>query len=559
MVALVTGASMALLRVTLQVRSVPERMMEWLLLFVPLEAFEAGIQRFGFAAKSYALYGAVAVTGTALVAIGAVAVDRRWSIRRITLLGLGLWLLVMLVIMPMTGAGVFALGLIEGTATAVVGYLAVALTFSASIACAGHLWPGRGGARSFRETAPEAPSRRSAFALVGAALASLGGAAAAARWLPNAGLTRVLVLDPQQPYPSGGIQQANPHPNLVSTPLPGASPVPASSTGEPPAARNLSRDKDGAALPSGRRAGQLASAITSNADFYIVTKNAAGDPVINTREWRLRIDGEVQRPVELDYASLRRLPSVEVTKTLECISNFVSKCELAPFGCDLISTARWKGVRVADVLALAGGARPGAVSLATFAADEFTTALPIDLAMDPDTLLAYEMNGETLPREHGYPVRMLVPGRYGMKNAKWIVALRVTNREFLDWYAQRSWSKTAVVKTMSRIDSPAPGAALPPGEHEISGIAYAGDRGIQRVEYSADGGQTWQPASFIDPPIGRDVWARWRGRFTLPARTDLVLMARATDGSGATQPEAFTLPQPDGGSGWCGIVVTSRA
>src|SRR5206468_6170764 len=142
----------------------------------------------------------------------------------------------------------------------------------------------------------------------------------------------------------------------------------------------------------GRRAGQLAEPITNNNDFYIVTKNAGGDPVIALADWRLRLDGEVQRPVEVDYASLRRLPAVEVTKTLECISNFVAKCELAPFGCDLISTATWKGARLADVINLAGGLKPGVVALAAIAADEFTTALPIEAAMDPNTLIVYEMN-----------------------------------------------------------------------------------------------------------------------------------------------------------------------
>jgi DMSO/TMAO reductase YedYZ molybdopterin-dependent catalytic subunit len=328
---------------------------------------------------------------------------------------------------------------------------------------------------------------------------------------------------------------------------------------EPPAARQLARDKDGAALPSGRRPGQLADLITSNDDFYIVTKNAAGDPVLNVNQWRLRIDGEVQRPVEVDYDSLRRLPAMEITKTLECISNFVAKCELAPFGCDLISTARWKGVRVSDVLALAGGVKPGAVSLATIAADEFTTSLPIDVALQPDTLLVYEMNGQVLPREHGYPVRMLVPGRYGMKNAKWIVALRVMSREFLDWYGQRNWSRQAIVKTMSRIDVPAPGAVLVPGEHRIAGIAYAGDRGVAKVEFSADGGRTWEEAQFLEPPAGRDVWVRWQGRFTLPPNAELTLVVRATDGTGALQTEAFSLPQPEGSSGWHSIEVRSRA
>jgi DMSO/TMAO reductase YedYZ molybdopterin-dependent catalytic subunit len=295
----------------------------------------------------------------------------------------------------------------------------------------------------------------------------------------------------------------------------------------------------------------LAEPLTANDDFYIVTKNAGGDPVLGLADWRLRLDGDVQRAVEVDYASLRRLPAVEVTKTLECISNFVAKCELAPFGCDLISTARWKGVRVRDVLALAGGPRPGAVGLATLAADEYSTALPLEVALAPDTLLVYEMNGQVLPREHGYPLRLLVPGRYGMKNAKWIVALRVMSREFVDWYGQRNWSRDAIVKTMTRIDVPAPNATLAPGEQRIAGIAYAGDRGVAKVEYSADGGGTWQVAEFLEPPAGRDVWVRWQGRFTLAPGATVTLVARATDGTGGLQIEPFSLPQPDGGAGWC--------
>jgi hypothetical protein len=145
-----------------------------------------------------------------------------------------------------------------------------------------------------------------------------------------------------------------------------------------------------------------------------------------------------------------------------------------------------------------------------------------------------------------------------MKNAKWVVGLRVMSREFMDWYAQRNWSRTAIVKTMSRIDTPAAGTMLPPGEQRIAGIAYAGDRGVSKVEYSADGGNTWRTAEFVEPPAGRDVWVRWQGRFTMPALppgSTVTLVVRATDGSGAVQPEPFSLPQPDGGAGWFTIEV----
>jgi DMSO/TMAO reductase YedYZ molybdopterin-dependent catalytic subunit len=308
-------------------------------------------------------------------------------------------------------------------------------------------------------------------------------------------------------------------------------------------------------LPSGRAAGQLASAVTSNRDFYIVTKNAAGDPVLRPGEWRLRVDGEVERSFQLDYGTLRKLPAVELTKTLECISNFVGKPELAPFGAELISTAQWKGVPVRDILALTGGPKPSAQWLAVLSADEYTCALPIEAATDPASLLVYEMNGEVLPREHGYPARLLVPGRYGMKNPKWVVGLRPMSREFLDWYGQRNWSKEGIVRTMTRIDSPAAGAKLATGQNTLSGVAYAGTRGIKRVEYSSDGGESWQAADLLEPAAGQDAWVRWRGSFELSQAAKVALLARATDGNDDVQDEAFTLPQPNGGTGWPRIEI----
>jgi DMSO/TMAO reductase YedYZ molybdopterin-dependent catalytic subunit len=303
-------------------------------------------------------------------------------------------------------------------------------------------------------------------------------------------------------------------------------------------------------LPSGRTPGELAPALTSTDDFYIVTKNAAGDPVLHPEDWRLLVDGEVGRAIQLDYATLRKLPSVEVTKTLECISNMVGKPELAPFGAELISTAVWRGVRVRDILALADNPRPTAQWVAVLAADEYTSALPLEAVVGPATLLVYEMNGEVLPREHGYPARLLVPDRYGMKNPKWVVGLRPLQREFVDWYAQRRWSKQGLVRTIRRIDAPAPDATLPAGPLRLAGVAYAGSRQVQRVEVSSDGGQSWQSAELLDVPgPGEDRWVRWQAQVML-AGGRATLVARATDGRGDLQTQAFALPRPDGGSGW---------
>jgi DMSO/TMAO reductase YedYZ molybdopterin-dependent catalytic subunit len=562
--ALVLSLGMLLLRYALQVRSVPERVIEWLLLFLPPGLFEATLQRFGFDAKRYALDVAVLLNVALMGLLGYWLLRRGTSWLTLAGVGLGLWLLVMLFIMPLTSAGVFGSALLEGQRGVVGGYLAVALTYVAAVGAV-RLWVvSRSEAESWGP--PRLPStsvdRRAALGLLGAAGVAYVGTYAASLLLPrNRGVASVILADPQEPVPSGGLDEPNPHPNLVGAPDPAATTVATTASSsdlpEPTTVRQLARDKDGAVLPGGRKPGQFSELITSNDAFYIVTKNAAGDPIMHPQDWRLVVDGEVERPFQIDYTTLRKLPAVEVTKTLECISNFTAKPELAPFGSELISTARWKGAKVSDILQLVGGVKPGADWLAVLAADEFTGAVPMEVALDPETLLVYEMNGELLPREHGYPTRMLVPGRYGMKNAKWVAGLRPLRREFVDWYGQRSWSKTAVVRTMSRIDQPAPGATLPAGEQRIAGIAYGGLRGIKQVEFSADGGESWQPATILEPAAGRDTWVRWQGSVRLAPGSRTRLVARATDGNGELQVEPFSLPEPDGGTGWPSVEVVT--
>jgi hypothetical protein len=142
-----------------------------------------------------------------------------------------------------------------------------------------------------------------------------------------------------------------------------------------------------------------------------------------------------------------------------------------------------------------------------------------------------------------------------MKSAKWVVGIRSIRRELVDWYGQRGWSQQGAIKTMTRIDSPARGATLPPGEHLVTGIAYAGDCGVQKVELSANGGESWQETKLLEPPPGDDTWVRWQGRFVLTPGSEVTLVARATDSSGVLQAEEFSLPQPDGSSGWHHLVV----
>jgi DMSO/TMAO reductase YedYZ molybdopterin-dependent catalytic subunit len=617
--AIAAGSMMTLARSAGQVRSLPERMLEWMLLFVPLDMFGAMLGAFGFEAKLYALYGSVLFSLAGLTLGGAFALRSGLQRPALAAIGPALWLFAMIIVMPLTSAGLFARDLVGGAAPTVLGYLATCLAFSGVLALflpvdqeqervsrsvdamlrqtagfgpTAEPLPVEWATPASAQPGPVGPlaalSRRAALVGIGGSAAALGATVVVARQRGSA-LPRVVILDPQEPLPSGGVEPPKPHPEVVAqrvdaveparpSPTPaGASPVAApAATATPaggeaarpqptraasptPVKRQLARDKDGAVLPSGRRPGDLAEFVTPTDKFYVVSKNAAADPELAADEWRLVVDGDVNRAIQLDFASLTRLPTVEVTKTIECISNFVAKCELAPFGCDLMSTATWKGVRLADVINLAGGLKPGVVALAAIAADEFTTALPIEAAMDPNTLIVFEMNGEPLPREHGYPARILVPGRYGLKNTKWVVALRPMRREFVDWYGQRNWSKLGQIKTMTRIDMPAPNAVLPPGDHRVAGVAYAGDRGIAKVEYTVDGGKSWRAAELLDPSAaGKDTWVRWEGKVTLAPGAELTVVSRATDIGGAVQAEEFSLPQPDGGSGWHSLFLKAK-
>ena len=553
------GALMLLLRAVGQVRSVPERLLEAVLIVAPLDIFVSGLQRFGFDAKRYALYASIAAVLLLLTVLGTLAIRCHW---RPLVVAIGVWVVLMLALLPASGAGLFATELVVGRVVQILGHLAIGLVYAGVLAAMG------GAARARVDPAWPNTERRTALRLLGGAAVTLTAIPtsewARMRWAPQVRLLPVArpgesatLPDQRQLDPAVGLPAAADPGALVAEPQvvhPGL----AETFPEPPPARRLKRDKDGTVLAAGRRPGEFTPLVTSNDDFYVVSKNAGGDPILNAPDWRLKLSGAGLDAVELDYLSLRRLPAVDVTKTLECISNFAAQCELAPFGCDLISTARWRGVRLSDVLRLAGTLDPAVVSLLVVSADEYTSSMPVEVALDPDTLLVYEMNGQVLPREHGYPVRLLVPGRYGLKNPKWVVAIRAMTREALDWYGERNWTKEALVHTMTRIDVPA-NSSLAVGEYHIAGIAYAGDRGISQVEFSRDGGNTWTTAQLLEPQVGRDTWVRWLGEFTLGAGEVRTLVARTTDNQGVAQPEGFSLPQPNGSTGWPSTEVSAPA
>lgn len=287
----------------------------------------------------------------------------------------------------------------------------------------------------------------------------------------------------------------------------------------------------------------LTSRITSNADHYEVD-TALVKPRVDIASWKLEITGHVEQPYTLAWDDLIGLPAVERPHTLECISNEI--------GGDLTSTAVWAGVPMADLLARAKP-KTDAYAVALTSVDGYSDSIKIEKALEQDTMVAYAMNGVTIPEDHGYPARALIPGIYGMKNVKWLTRIEVVPFEYQGYWQQRGWSNVATYNTHSRIDVPGSSVRAQSGHVTVAGIAFAGERGISRVEVSTDGGATWNDA-MLEAPVGRETWRRWR--YDWPATNGRFrVVARATDGDGQVQTSTARPPFPNGSTGYHAVDV----
>jgi DMSO/TMAO reductase YedYZ molybdopterin-dependent catalytic subunit len=349
-------------------------------------------------------------------------------------------------------------------------------------------------------TEVQSVSRRGVLLGIGGVVVVGGAALASARWLTtraSAVASRVAAVLPKAAEPLA------PLPASVQAPVPGMAPF-----------------------------------ITPNADFYRID-TAVIVPQVTAEEWTLSFDGMVRRPFTLTYADLLDMPMVERDVTIMCVSN--------PIGGDLIGTARWLGTPLLPLLERAG-IEPGADQLFSTSFDGWTCSTPLDGLAEREPLLAIGMNGEPLPIEHGFPVRMIIPGLYGFISAtKWVTRISAsTYAQDPAYWTVRGWATDAPVLTGSRIDLPQ--GSLTVGQIAIGGVAWAMDGdGISRVEVSIDDG-SWQDAQLADQPTPR-TWRQWWLEWeATPGRHTIAV--RATNGLGETQTSEVRDVVPSGATGY---------
>jgi DMSO/TMAO reductase YedYZ molybdopterin-dependent catalytic subunit len=294
-----------------------------------------------------------------------------------------------------------------------------------------------------------------------------------------------------------------------------------------------------------RIADLVASEVTDTRIFYRVDIDGI-PPQLDFDKWMLNVTGRVLKELTITKTDLLAMPSTSEYATLECVSNTIN-----PPGA-LISNGKWTGVPLSTVLNQAGLASD-AVYIIFHCAEGYTVGVPVQRALEPGALLAYMMNDQPLPPEHGFPLRAIIPGLYGMMNAKWVTGIEASNNVYLGYWQERGWTNDARIKTTSIIYYPSAGAQVG-GSLPIAGVAFAGDRGISKVEVSTDGGNTWDIAQ-LKTPKSPYSWVLWAYMWTPTTSGTRTIIARATDGTGQLQDSSANQPFPNGATGYNSIQV----
>jgi len=282
--------------------------------------------------------------------------------------------------------------------------------------------------------------------------------------------------------------------------------------------------------------------ITPTEHFYIV--NYSRPPSINPSGWSLEITGKVERPLKLSYQNILKRPAMEKMVTLQCIDNEVAG--------ELISNAVWKGISLKSLIEEANPHR-SVEDVALYGADLYSDSITLDRAINYDVFLAYEMNGQRLTQEHGFPLRAVVPGLYGIKNVKWLTKIELVDHDFKGYWQQKGWTDEAFIKVSSRIDTPGPYNTITKG-HTVQGIAFGGYTGVRDVDLSLDGGKHWISAT-LEPSPSRYSWVRWKYDWKNPRPGSYQIAVKATDKIGRSQTDFIARAFPDGTSGLHSIVT----
>ncbi|MBR7838240.1 molybdopterin-dependent oxidoreductase [Actinospica durhamensis] len=470
---------------------------EWAIDLSPAWLKEAAIRQFGTHDKTALLTG-VYLTIAAVSALAGVLARRHLGAASLCAAGFGLLGLVAAVTRPSAGLGAWFPALLAGVTVVLVLRWLTVLSLRAEA--------------SGDASRPEG-RRRFLLTLSGVAASGAIGALGGRAWLAsryNAGAARAAVELPEPasplPEPPAGV-----HPGV-----PGLEPF---------------------FTPNTARGGF--------AGFYRVD-TALSIPQVDPKSWMLRIHGMVDRPFEISFEDLLRMPLEEHDLTLTCVSN--------PVGGPYCGNARWLGTPLTPLLRRAG-VHAGADQILSTSTDGMTIGTPVEAVLDGrQAMLAVGMNGQALPIEHGFPCRMLVPGLYGYVSAtKWVVDLELTTfATDSAYWVNQGWARQAPVKTASRIDLPPAGASVPAGVVTVAGVAWATHRGVAGVEVRVDSGP-WSPADLAtaDTP---DTWRMWSFPWrAAPGRHTLTV--RCTDGTGTLQTPVNQDVIPDGATGYHSVTV----
>ncbi len=295
--------------------------------------------------------------------------------------------------------------------------------------------------------------------------------------------------------------------------------------------------------------------ITANDKFYVQSIGHSS-PRISPQEWRLKIQGEVSSPLSASLSDMNALRQEKTWATITCIGN--------PVGGGQIGNALWEGIPLKTLIErtdVAESVRRSVSARVIFrAADGYHDSISLEQALDPRTLLCTRMNGEYLPQNHGAPLRLLVPGTYGLKNVKWIESIDISTKGHGGYWQRRGWSNEAIVETLSRFEAPRRRVEVRTPNIWLVGSAFAGKRGIRRVEVTYGQGKRlrpWTPA-LLKKPLGPLAWSVWAFPMRFEDSGFYPATVRAVDGSGAIQTDKISDPQPGGSTGRMGLSVYVR-